>query len=102
MVAGPNRLVLKIFLNTGQIQNMFQIWAKNKKIILEADPASSVGCRPLAYGCLANLGLALVGGVVSLSTFGYCSLVLICLIVVRLLCFLLASYDCWHGAAATS
>jgi hypothetical protein len=31
MVAGPNGLVLKIFLNTGQIQNMFQIWAKNKK-----------------------------------------------------------------------
>jgi hypothetical protein len=31
MVTGPNGLVLKIFLNTGQIQNMFQIWAKNKK-----------------------------------------------------------------------
>jgi hypothetical protein len=31
MVAVPNGLVLKIFLNTGQIQNMFQIWAKNKK-----------------------------------------------------------------------
>jgi hypothetical protein len=33
MVARPNGLVLKIFLNTGQIQNMFQIWAKNKKIL---------------------------------------------------------------------
>jgi hypothetical protein len=31
MVAGLNGLVLKIFLNTGQIQNVFQIWPKNKK-----------------------------------------------------------------------
>jgi hypothetical protein len=37
MVAGPNGLVLKIFSNTGQIQNMFQIWAKNKK---------NPGCQP--------------------------------------------------------
>jgi hypothetical protein len=33
MVAGPNGLVLKKLSNPGQIENMFQIWAKNKKKI---------------------------------------------------------------------
>jgi hypothetical protein len=47
MVAGPNGLVLKIFSNTGQIQNMFQIWAKNKKNSRWVASAGGSRCRTL-------------------------------------------------------